>query len=122
MKLIAFLSFFVLVVSGLHSQTQSEISFSKDIFSLVKSKCLKCHEKDDDNPNSFAMDNLGLMKNSGKTKNMIIPGNGKESYLVIKLLPDPPKGAQMPIFSKKKLSDEEIGLFIRWIDEGANDN
>jgi mono/diheme cytochrome c family protein len=88
----------------------------------VKTKCLKCHEKDDDNPSSFAMDNLGLMKNSGKTKNMIVPGNGKESYLVIKLLPDPPKGAQMPIFSKKKLSNEEIELFVRWINEGAKDN
>lgn len=93
MKIPSLLFLFVLVVSSLHSQIRNEISFSKDIFPLVKSKCLKCHEKDDDNPSSFAMDNLDLMKNSGRTKNMIIPGNGKESYLVIKLLPNPPKGA-----------------------------
>lgn len=68
------------------------------------------------------MDNLDLMKNSGRTKNMIIPGNGKESYLVIKLLPNPPKGAQMPIFSRIKLSSEEIEKVIRWIDDGAKDN
>ncbi|MCK9409785.1 MAG: hypothetical protein WCX28_12055 [Bacteriovoracaceae bacterium] len=83
---------------------------------------MKCHEKDDENPSNFAMDNVALIKSSGKTKEMIIPGNGANSYLVLKLLPKPPKGAQMPIFSKKKLTEEEIGLFIRWIDQGAKDN
>ena len=105
--------------SSLQAQT---VSFSKDLFPLVKAKCLKCHEKDDENPNSYAMDNLELMKSSGRMKNMIIPGDGNNSYLVIKLLPKPPKGAQMPIFSKKKLSEEEIALFRNWIDQGAKDN
>ena len=77
---------------------------------------------DDENPNNFAMDNYTLLRTSGKTKGMIIPGDGSMSYLVKKLLPNPPKGAQMPIFSKKKLSDEDVDLFKRWIDQGAKDN
>jgi hypothetical protein len=83
---------------------------------------LKCHEKDDENPSNFAMDNVTLIKTSGKTKSMIVPGNGAESYLILKLLPKPPKGAQMPIFSKKKLTEEEVDLFRMWIDQGAKDN
>lgn len=98
------------------------ISYAKDLYPLVKSKCLKCHEQDDENPNNFAMDNVALIKSSGKAKNMVVPGDGSNSYLVIKLLPKPPKGAQMPIFSKKKLTEEEVELFIRWIDQGAKDN
>lgn len=101
---------------------QKNVSFSQDIFPLVKKHCIKCHEKDDENPNNFSMDNVPLMRTSGKTKNIIIPGDGKNSYIIKKLLPNPPKGAQMPIFSKKKLSKEEVNLFIRWIDEGAKDN
>ncbi len=101
---------------------QEKISFSKDIFPIIKKRCIKCHEKDDENPNNFSMDNVALMRSSGVTKNIIIPGDGKKSYLIAKLLPAPPKGAQMPIFSKKKLGQEEIDLFIRWIDEGADDN
>lgn len=104
------------------AQDKDEVSYSKDIYPIVKSKCIKCHEKDDENPNSYAMDNVTLIRSSGKTKNLVVPGDGANSYLVIKLLPKPPKGAQMPIFSKKKLSDEDIDLFKRWIDQGAKDN
>ncbi|NUN69775.1 MAG: hypothetical protein HUU02_08710, partial [Bacteroidetes bacterium] len=92
------------------------VSYSKDLYPLVKAKCIKCHEQDEENPNDFAMDNVTLIRTSGKSPNMVIPGDGKNSYLVIKLLPKPPKGAQMPIFSKKKLTDEEVDLFVRWID------
>lgn len=98
------------------------ISYKDDVFPIVKARCLKCHEKDDENPNNFAMDNVALIRTSGKTKNMIIPGDGANSYLIIKLLPKPPKGAQMPIFSKKKLTVDEIKVIKTWIDQGAKDN
>lgn len=107
------------VVSTASAQT---VSYSKDLYPLVKAKCLKCHEKDDENPNNFAMDNVTLIRTSGKTPNMVIPGDAAGSYIISKLLPKPPKGAQMPIFAKKKLTEEEVDLFRRWIDQGAKDN
>jgi hypothetical protein len=115
-----FAALFILISSV--SFAQGKVSYSKDIFPLIKSKCLKCHEKDDENPDNFSMDTYTLMRTSGKTKNIIIPGDGNKSYIVKKLLPNPPKGAQMPIFSKKKLTPEEVDLFIKWIDEGAKEN
>jgi hypothetical protein len=120
MKNLILLCFFVWTwTTSVSAQT---VSYSKDVYPLVKAKCLKCHEKDDENPNNFAMDNVALIRSSGKAKNMIVPGDGANSYLVHKLLPNPPKGAQMPIFSKKKLTEEEVDLFKRWIDQGAKDN
>jgi len=68
------------------------------------------------------MDNVALIRSSGKAKGMVIPGDGANSYLIAKLLPKPPKGAQMPIFSKKKLTEDEVDLIKRWIDQGAKDN
>jgi hypothetical protein len=104
------------------AQDKKEVSFSKDVFPLFKAKCLKCHEQDDENPNEFAMDNYELLIRGGKTKGMIVPGKADESYLIIKLLPNPPKGKQMPIFSKKKLEEEEIELIRRWINQGAKND
>lgn len=104
------------------SQNKDEVSYSKDLYPIIKSKCIKCHEADDENPNSYAMENVTLIRTSGKAKNIIVPGDGANSYLILKLLPNPPKGAQMPIFSKKKLPNEEVDLFKRWIDQGAKDN
>lgn len=120
MKLVSSICLFILITCSM-SVAQS-ISYAKDVYPLVKAKCLKCHEKDDENPNNFAMDNVALIRSSGKSKDMVIPGDGANSYLVIKLLPKPPKGAQMPIFSKKKLTEDEVELIKKWIDQGAKDN
>ncbi len=117
--LLIFLCMFAAGASMTYAQS---VSFSKDVYPLFKSKCIKCHEQDDENPSNFAMDDVKLMKTSGKTKDMIIPGDGANSYLIKKLLPNPPKGAQMPIFSKKKLTDEQIDLIKTWINQGAKDN
>lgn len=118
-----FLLIIVLVaVSSLHAQEKREVSYSRDLFPIIKSRCIKCHEKDDENPNNYAMESVDLIKRSGKTANMVVPGNADGSYLVVKLLPNPPKGAQMPIFSKKKLTAEEVNLFRAWIEQGARDN
>jgi mono/diheme cytochrome c family protein len=122
MKLAPVVTAAVLFFGLVSGQEKESISFSKDIFPIFKTKCLKCHEKDDDNPSSFAMDNYETLMESGKTKNIIVSGNGDESYLITKLLPNPPKGSQMPIFSKKKLSKEDIDRVRQWIDEGAKDN
>jgi len=122
MKLVTTVSAAVLFFGSLFGQEKETISFSKDLFPIFKTKCLKCHEKDDANPSSFAMDNYETLMESGMTKNIIVPGKGNDSYLITKLLPNPPKGSQMPIFSKKKLSSTDIDRIRQWIDEGAKNN
>jgi uncharacterized membrane protein len=119
MMFVLLIFLFLCSSSDIYAQT---VSYSKDIFPIIKARCLKCHEQDDENPSNFAMENVEMMLKSGKSKNVIVPGNAEESYLIKKLLPNPPKGAQMPIFSKKKLSNEEVNLFRRWIDQGAKEN
>lgn len=122
MKFSLCLLYFTISTSLSLTQEKRGISFSKDIFPIVKSRCLKCHEKDDENPSGYAMETVEMIKQTGTTENIVIPGNAAKSILILKLLPNPPKGAQMPIFSKKKLTEEEIDLFRQWIDQGAKDN
>ncbi|KAB2924582.1 MAG: hypothetical protein F9K22_06110 [Bacteroidetes bacterium] len=112
----------LLVLSSAAAQEKREVSYSRDLFPIVKARCIKCHERDDENPSNYAMESVDLVKRSGKTANMVVPGNADGSYLIVKLLPNPPKGAQMPIFSKKKMTPDEVNLFRAWIDQGARDN
>lgn len=122
MKLLLLSLFLLSIFSRAIAQDKDEVSYSKDLYPIIKARCIKCHEQDDENPNNYAMENVTLMRSSGKSRNIIVPGDGANSYIILKLLPKPPKGAQMPIFSKKKLTESEVDLFKRWIDQGAKDN
>lgn len=122
MKFVTAFFLFCMVFPSLSAQEKRDISFSKDVFPILKARCLKCHEKDEENPNSFAMDTYDLLMSGGKYGKAVLPGKGNESYLVIKLRPNPPKGAQMPTFSKKKLSENDVELIKHWIDQGAKNN
>ena len=124
MKLLLVLSF-TITFSSLAQDTiaySDTVSYANDIHPIIKQWCIRCHEKDDENPSNFAMDTYQLMRTSGTTKNIIVPGNAEESYLIKKLQPHPPKGSQMPMFSKKHLSKENVDLIKKWIDQGAKNN
>jgi hypothetical protein len=41
---------------------------------------------------------------------------------VQKIKPSPPFGDRMPLMTKKKLTDVEIEIFKKWIDQGAKKN
>jgi Planctomycete cytochrome C. len=104
------------------SPKKSKISFSNDVFPIIKKRCLPCHASDSENPSEFFMESLPEIMKGGKHGNPIIPKKGDESILVQKIKPTPPFGEQMPLMSKKKLTDEEIELFKTWIDQGAKKN
>ena len=98
------------------------ISFSSDVFPIIKKRCLPCHASDSENPSEFIMDAYPDIVKGGKHGTPIIPKNGDGSVLVQKLKPSSSFGDQMPLMTKKKLTDEEIELFKKWIDQGAKKN
>ena len=54
------------------------------------------------------MESFPDMMKGGKHGKPVIPKNGDGSILVQKIKPSPPFGDQMPLMTKKKLTDEEI--------------
>ena len=98
------------------------VSFSKDVFPIVKRRCLPCHAEDSENPSNFFLETYADLMNGGKHGSSVLPRKGDESILVQKLKPNPSFGEQMPLMSKKKLTDEEIEIFKNWIDQGAKKN
>lgn len=95
------------------------VSFSNDVFPIIKKRCLPCHASDSENPSELFMESFSDLMKGGKHGKPIIPKNGNESILVQKIRPNPPFGEQMPLMTKKKLTDEEVELFKTWIDQGA---
>jgi len=117
-----FTSTSLLVAQESPKQKSKGVSFSGDVFPLIKRRCMPCHASDSENPSEFFMESLPDIMKGGKHGKPIIPKKGDESILVQKLRPAPPFGEQMPLMTKKKLTDEEVEIFKKWIDQGAKKN
>ena len=100
-----------------------QMSFSKDIFPIIKTTCLPCHKEEDMGPSELYFDSYESMMKGGKHGSPVIAGKGDSSIIVKKLRPNPPFGDQMPDSKKiPKLNEEQIKLFIDWINQGAKKN
>ena len=94
-----------------------KVDFSADIKPILNKNCIACHG--------------GVKKNSGLSflfeeeakgvaesgKHAIVPGNASASELIRRLKEEDPE-LRMP-YQKPKLSETEIDLLERWIDQGA---
>lgn len=94
-----------------------EISYSAEVKPILNNKCISCHGGVKKNAGlSFLFRDEALaITESGKPA--IIPGNSKKSEL-IRRLHETDLEERMP-YKKPKLSDEEIEILTKWIDQGA---
>jgi hypothetical protein len=128
--LLLFVGLVVFAGAGVQSE-RANVSFSADVFPIIKNRCLPCHAEESFNPSELSLDSYELLMAGGKHGPVVVPGKSKESNLVKKLSTDPPFGDRMPLDLKKKkgkastgkpLTDEEIRTIATWIDQGAKDN
>lgn len=98
------------------------VSFSEDLFPVVKKYCVVCHARETDHPSGLFMETYEDLMGEGRHGQAVIPGNAGKSNLYRKLLPAPPFGRIMPPSRRIKLTPEQIELFRRWIDQGAKNN
>ena len=100
-----------------------KVSFSQEVFPLLKKRCLGCHYPGNEfNESKLAMHTYESLMEGGVHGSPIVPGNSGRSLIIQKLGPKPPFGDQMPLMSKQKLTEEELGLISKWIDQGATNN
>jgi uncharacterized membrane protein len=101
---------------------EAPISFSKDVFPIIKKHCLPCHASDSDNKSELVLESYNDIMTGGKHGSPIVPGKGSESLIVQKVGPNPPFGRQMPVMSRTKLTDGQVDTLTMWIDQGAKKN
>ena len=92
------------------------VDFERDIQPIFKAACYECHG-DKKVKGKLRLDSRDLALKGGTTGPAIEPGKGKDSYLAKRLrgLGDED---QMPL-DKPALTEEQIKLVERWIDQGA---
>jgi hypothetical protein len=107
----------------LSSCGEKKVSFSQEVFPLLKKRCASCHYVGNEfNQSQLVMDSYASIMQGGVHGSPIVPGHADSSLIIKKLGPNPPFGKQMPLMSKERLSDEEVSMIAKWIDQGANDN
>ena len=100
------------------AQSKKELVFTKDVAPIIKSYCIPCHLEENENPSGLALDNYELLMKGGNHGNTVVAGKPQESYLYLKILPNPPFGKQMAR-NKRKLTEEEKKTIHDWIAQGA---
>jgi hypothetical protein len=93
------------------------VSFASDIAPLLVANCNGCHYSANNVRGGLRMNNFSEILKGGDSGAMIEPGKGDDSLLVKKLLGT--SGQRMPAGGRPPLSEAQISLFKKWIDEGA---
>ncbi len=93
------------------------VSFNREILPILANNCFACHGPDEKKRETkFHFDTQeGMFLKKG----VIEPGNAAESLLVEKITEPNPKDRMPPPESGHSLTEKQIDLLRRWIDEGA---
>ena len=98
-------------------QDNRKVDFSSQIKPILNNKCIACHGGVKQNAGLSFLFEQQALGNTDEGSPAIIPGNAKKSRLIKRLLEKDPE-LRMP-YEKPALSEEEIELFVKWIDQGA---
>ncbi|HXG93921.1 MAG TPA: ankyrin repeat domain-containing protein [Blastocatellia bacterium] len=111
--LVAFLAALALSVTQSH-QASGKVDFRRDVQPIFKQFCIECHGPSIQQ-HGFRLDRRRDAMRGG-TQTMIVPGSSAMSRLYLKLISNK-FGPQMPL--NERLTDDQIEIIKRWIDEGA---
>lgn len=115
------LKFFVVFVVGLFccSCSNNEISFNDHIKPLLNQKCVSCHGGVKKAGGlSLLYRDAAIAKNEKSGKAAIVPGSATSSEIYKRIISDDPEYS-MPRDLDHSLTQVEIDLIEKWIDEGA---
>ena len=99
------------------SPTQTKVDFARDIQPLLESHCADCHNEDDDQAGLRVDQRAKMLRGGDSGVEAIIPGEPAKSYL-IEMVRSSDEDIRMPL-DEDPLSEDEIQLLERWIQEGA---
>jgi WD40 repeat protein len=96
------------------------VSYYRDIRPILQANCQGCHQPAKAGGSLDMTSMKSLLKGGDSEMPSIVPGKLDESYLIEQITPTDGEAA-MPQ-GKKPLTDGEIAIIKRWIEEGAKDD
>ena len=95
---------------------EERVDFNRDIRPILSENCLLCHGRDQESREAdLRLDNFDDAIDSGA----IVPGDADASEFVVRITSDDPDQIMPPSDSEKSLTDVEVELVKRWIEQGA---
>ena len=103
------------------SVAAAELDFNKDIRPIFAENCYLCHGPDKSSREAGLRLDLRDIATSEAESGMtaIVPGNPDESELILRVSAEEDFMAMPPEGHGERLSDEQIALLRKWIEEGA---
>lgn len=103
------------------------LSYAGDLENLVVKRCVSCHSSDEPKAKLVLEAGSGYGQLVGRPsvqvpeEMLVVPGDPDASYLWHKVdfTAEVGKGMPRTLFGAKRLPDDEVELFRRWIEEGA---
>ncbi|MGW9683983.1 DUF1553 domain-containing protein [Flagellimonas sp. 2504JD1-5] len=111
------LGLFSLVLLWNLLKPSKEVDFSAEIKPIFNKHCITCHGGVKKNGGFSLLFEEEAFANTESGKPAIIPGNASGSEFIKRLKEEDPE-LRMP-YEKPKLSDEEIDLLTKWVNQGA---
>ncbi len=111
-----FLLIFLAVGQAAAATAPDDIRFNRDIRPILSDNCYRCHGPD---RNSRMMDLRFDRRESAIEKGAIVPGDPAASKLVARINAQDEARRMPPVYSDKKLTEQQKDLLTRWIAEGA---
>ena len=104
-------------------QAEDSIQFNRDIRPILSENCFECHGPDQDQRKG-GLDGLRLDTVEGATEDLggsaaIVPGDPTASLLISRIKTHDLDDTMPPVETGKEISDEELGLLEKWIQQGA---
>lgn len=132
MKNYAPVIFSLLAVLLLASSCSRQISFAKDVKTILDANCLSCHDGSGEGSakSSFSTVDYNSVMMGTKFGPVIIPGDSISSSLYLLISHKTDKKIQMPPHHNvslaegrgQPLTEQEITIIKNWIDQGALNN
>lgn len=107
----------LLIVLAIVFRPEEKVDYSSQVKPILNKHCISCHGGVKQNGGFSVLFREQAMDTTESGKPAIIPGDAKHSEFIRRLTAEDPE-VRMP-YKSTPLSEEEIDILTRWIDQGA---
>jgi mono/diheme cytochrome c family protein len=123
-SLLATTAFAASVVPNQTGQASGKVNFSREIRPILSNNCFHCHGPDEQHRKGNGDKGLRLDTKEGAFTELdgsfaLVPKHPEKSTLLQRILSHDADEVMPPKKSGKKISEKEVALLKRWIEEGA---
>lgn len=104
-----------------HAQTDDALGYNRDVRPILANSCFPCHGPDGNTREAGLR--LDIREAALATRDgapAIVPGDASASELVRRITHADPEKRMPPAESPRRISDRDIAVLTRWIEQGAN--